>query len=293
MHDTPRNINEWREYHYRVEKEYAAKIMASPKGSAEREMLFEEGYNKVLGDIIAQYDPGGGGTHYTTVVLQIVQHLVDRGGRVFDFGCGGGDLVMALIEAGYDARGIDVSRDCIDRAKATLSVISKDECVERGEFLSFQANRKFHCVVMDNVIEHIVPDSVGDVVRRCYDMLDEDGYLVVLTPHKMSGPHDVSRFFLPLGSAAEGFHLKEYSFTDLDSALRGGGFKRVLGFSVHPRMFQRLGFVSKPTERAARKAKATENILAASPWNRVMTMNTTVARGLVALLCPAVCVGVK
>ena len=62
MAKKPETIEEWQKLHYEVEKEYVQRILKSPKGSDERKRLFEEGYTKVIGDIIEKYAPGKGGT---------------------------------------------------------------------------------------------------------------------------------------------------------------------------------------------------------------------------------------
>src|SRR5262249_29869627 len=54
-----------------------------------------------------------------------------------------------------------------------------------------------------------------------YDALGAGGVYVCTTPHRYSGPHDVSKFF---DDQASGFHLKEYTYHELRHMFRMTGF---------------------------------------------------------------------
>jgi hypothetical protein len=54
--------------------------------------------------------------------------------------------------------------------------------------------------------------------------LKPGGKYLCLTPNRLSGPHDVSRGF---DAVATGFHLKEYTFSELASLLEESGFERI------------------------------------------------------------------
>jgi SAM-dependent methyltransferase len=70
-------------------------------------------------------------------------------------------------------------------------------------------------------LEHLHPDDVPlhlEMVRR---LLKPGGCYVFDTPHAISGPHDISRFF---SVKPEGFHLKEWTYREMFAALREAGF---------------------------------------------------------------------
>ena len=144
-----------------------------------------------------------------------------------------------------------------------------------------------------NVIEHLVPDETSDILAKCYEMLDQEGYLVVLTPHSFSGPHDVSKYFVSFGSKAEGFHLKEFSFTDMNQFLMHAGFQKVWGFPFHPRLLGKYRLTPKPSEWAARKSMILEKVAQRGPFAKLLRLGRTSTRMLTALAFPAVAVGVK
>jgi 2-polyprenyl-3-methyl-5-hydroxy-6-metoxy-1,4-benzoquinol methylase len=296
MNGKPTTFEEWRRHHYEIEKDYARQILETPKGSDERRELFQQAYSDVIGNIIHCYDPGGAGTDYTDTVTAIVKSLPPSSHKdvtkVFDLGCGSGNLLVALAKEGYDVFGIDTSVPSIELAKQDLGPFGKSERVRRVDILDYNPPTKFDVVVMDNVIEHLLPDETPDVLSKCYSMLADEGYLVVITPHSFSGPHDVSKYFVPFGSKAEGFHLKEFSFTDLDQSLKRAGFQKVYGFPFHPKLLRKFQLTPEPSEWAARKSMMLEKMVQYWPFRKLLKLRGS-TRLLTALAFPAVAVGVK
>ncbi|KKL13241.1 hypothetical protein LCGC14_2527740 [marine sediment metagenome] len=177
--------------------------------------------------------------------------------------------------------------------KGKLSSIFAKNSVEHIDFLDYQTDDTFDCIVMDNVIEHMVPDTTGEVLKKCYNLLNIRGYLVVLTTHRFSGPHDISKFFLPFGAKTEGFHLKEFSFIELEDALVKAGFQQIFGFPFHPRLLWKFNIVPRPSVWAARKARFIEKIIEMDSLSKMLTINRTLTSVMVATLFPAIAVGAK
>lgn len=292
MQNQPTTFSEWQRYHYEFEKEYAKKVNASLKGSHERNQIFEDSYTKIIGDIIEQYNPSGGESSNNNQIMPIIYNLVLPGGNVLDLGCGSGSLVKTLLEAGYRAKGIDVSKNCIERARKNLSNAHQN-CIEQADIFHFQSSQSFDCIVMDNVIEHFPADSIQDVLSKCYQLLNKGGCIIIFTPHKFSGPHDISKHFLPLGAKAEGSHLREFSFCDLEIDLQAVGFQNILGFPFHPRLLQKFNIFPQPSNWATHKAKYFETILSQRRLSGLVKINRSLTKIFVALLFPSICVALK
>jgi len=293
----PTTFEEWRRHHYEIEKQYARQILEAPKGSGERRRLFQQAYSDVIGNIIEIYNPGGGETNYTDTVVGIVNSLLPQSrkpsAKIFDLGCGSGNLLMALAKDGYRVYGIDVSQSSIEQAKQDLGAFAMSDHIQHGDVLDYDPPTKFDLIVMDNVIEHLVPDETPDILAKCYEMLGNDGYLIVLTPHSFSGPHDISKYYVPFGAKAEGFHLKEFSFTDMNEFLLQAGFQEVWGFPFHPRLLGKYHLTPKPSEWAARKSMMLEKVAQRGPFPKLLRLGRTSARMVTALAFPTVAVGVK
>ena len=73
----------------------------------------------------------------------------------------------------------------------------------------------------NQLMEHLHPDDALEQLGEIYRALGPGGVYVCITPHRYSGPHDISRFF---DAEARGFHLKEYSYRELRELFRAAGF---------------------------------------------------------------------
>jgi len=76
----------------------------------------------------------------------------------------------------------------------------------------------------NQLMEHLHPDDAQDQLHNVYDVLVPGGMYVCITPNRTSGPHDISKHF---DTVATGFHLKEYSVTELDQLFKDAGFSKV------------------------------------------------------------------
>lgn len=72
-------------------------------------------------------------------------------------------------------------------------------------------------------IEHIHPDDTQLHLELAYRLLRPGGKYVFATPHRYSGPHDISRRF---SDEPRGFHLKEWTYRELAALARSVGFSR-------------------------------------------------------------------
>lgn len=283
MNPDPQNLKQWRRLHFEIEKNYAQRIMNAPAGSTKRQKLFLEGYDKVINEIINKYNPGGGGTKNTDMVMKIIKKMLPAGKKVLDIGCGQGNLVFELIQNYYLASGLDVSQKLIDSARKKLRKINADNLVECAEIANYSSRKKFDLIVMDNVIEHIAPDEINAVLEKCNKLLNKNGQILILTPHKFSGPHDISRYFLKLGDKAQGFHLREFSFTDLKKELLIAGFEKTKGCCIHPKIC-----VTKPTEFCAGKNLKFEKLFSYKTFSWLLKICRPITKIFVAILFPAV-----
>lgn len=76
-------------------------------------------------------------------------------------------------------------------------------------------------------LEHLHPDDVDLHMSMAYRVLKKGGIYVFDTPHRFSGPHDVSFHF---ETTAKGFHLKEWTFHEMIELLERHGFRDLAVF---------------------------------------------------------------
>jgi 2-polyprenyl-3-methyl-5-hydroxy-6-metoxy-1,4-benzoquinol methylase len=109
--------------------------------------------------------------------------LFDGCGPVLDVGFGRGEFLRLLAEIGVDARGIEAEPELVDLARMQ----GLDVEVGRGvEYLETLADASLGGLVMIQVIEHLSPQHVIDVIRLAAEKVRPGGRVVVETVNPMS-----------------------------------------------------------------------------------------------------------
>ena len=283
------SISALRRRQYAMEKDYARQILETSAGTAARRQLIERA-NSAVSEFKAAYllnERQGGGE----LTRRAIKKIAKPGARILDFGCGSGDLVRRPRQHGYQAYGFDVSAYDVATAHHQPAT-SGGETLVSGD-LSAWRQKKFDVIIMDNVIEHIVPDELADTLRQCFDLLKEGGLLYIVTPHRFAGPHDVSRYVLPLGAKADGFHFHEYKVREMVEVLRGHNFTRIHTYPFHPALVAAFGRSVAPFGWALYKSLFLEQLFAFRPLRLCLRLNRSLTRAIVAACFPAVVVAKK
>jgi len=94
-------------------------------------------------------------------------------------------------------------------------------------------------IYSNQVFEHLHLDDITPLLNDYHSYLTKGGKLVVITPHRYTGPHDISRDFT---KEAEGFHMKEYTYKEMKSILSAHGFKKIRGYIG----YSKIGYFAVP-----------------------------------------------
>ena len=86
------------------------------------------------------------------------------------------------------------------------------------------------------VMEHLHPDDALEQLTNIYKTLTKQGIYICVTPNRLSGPHDISNRF---DVVATGFHLKEYTNTELSNLFNQAGFSKVRVYAGALGMYMR------------------------------------------------------
>jgi SAM-dependent methyltransferase len=93
--------------------------------------------------------------------------------RSLDVGCGGGFIVNAFQNAGWEAVGIDLSWKAINAGKSR-GLDLRAACAENSELGEFDLVSAFH------VLEHVY--NPGEFLHNCADRLVKNGYMLIEVP---------------------------------------------------------------------------------------------------------------
>jgi SAM-dependent methyltransferase len=156
------------------------------------------------------------------------------GARVYEVGSGTGSLASALAQQGYIVTATDISRERGARGRVEGLEWGVTDGVHLDRFATPGA---FDAVISNQVIEHLHPADLPEHLRSARALLAPNGRYVFCTPHRLTGPHDVSKVFG--ADAPAGMHLREYSNFELARAARTAGFRRVRSVSYSPRVLAR------------------------------------------------------
>jgi SAM-dependent methyltransferase len=101
-------------------------------------------------------------------------------GPVLDVACGTGRVLFALLEAGIDADGLDLSRTMLERLEATARARGLRPLVRLADMRGFRMPRRYACVMIPfNAFAHnLTADDQIATLRACREHLLPGGRLV-------------------------------------------------------------------------------------------------------------------
>ncbi len=88
------------------------------------------------------------------------------------------------------------------------------------------ADKSIDVIFSDQLIEHLHPEDMVHHFGIVKKMLKPGGLYLFRTPHAFFGPTDVSAYF---SKKVEGFHLKEWTFSELAAILKQQRFSHSYG----------------------------------------------------------------
>ena len=140
-------------------------------------------------------------------------------GQVLDLGCGRGEFLELMREAGIAARGIDLSGECVALCR------SKGLDAQKADlFTSLDAldDLSLDGVFSAQVVEHLPPERIPELIRLAASKLAPGGLLAIETPNPECLAALAMHFFLdpthsrPVPSALVHFYMEEFGFGSIE-----------------------------------------------------------------------------
>jgi SAM-dependent methyltransferase len=165
--------------------------------------------------------------------------------RLLDIGCGPGFFLKTAIARGWDAHGIEPSRQAAAHARALGASVTE------GFFNAETAPTlgRFDVVNLTNVLEH-VPDAAL-TLKRAVDLLAPGGVLCVGVPNDFSLFQIAARGAVEVGEwwLAPPHHLNYFDFESLEAAVTKAGLtlaERSTGFPMEAFLMMGDNYVGDP-----------------------------------------------
>ena len=215
---------EQRYEHYMVEKELADKLRAASQ--EERRSLYASLYDELYRRV----------PHHTQltrkssleksqadVALQLATLKPFLYKDCVYLEVGPGDCAVSLEVAKYvkQVYAVDVSNEI---TKNLASPKNFKLVLSDGTSIPVSINT-VNVAYSNQLMEHIHPEDAFEQLQNIYSVLAPGGVYICITPNRLSGPHDISRYF---DSEASGFHLKEYMVLELSALFKKVGFSRIM-----------------------------------------------------------------
>ena len=216
--DDSRNLEQLR-HHYNVEKELAARLRDSTQ--QERSVLFGKLYNELFERVpdhprLVRRDTPELSQKSISARMTLLQPVLFPEATFLEFAPGDCRLIETVCPLVKRAIAVDIS----DQREKGASPKNFELVIYDGYTLDVPSE-SVDVLFSYQFLEHLHPADVADHFALAYRLLRKGGIYVFATPHRLSGPHDVSRHF---SDTPECFHLKEWTYREMFEVLRSAGF---------------------------------------------------------------------
>lgn len=262
-------------HHYEVEKEIAARLRSASR--EERRTLYTSAYDELFERVPEHPQmrepstgprPGDAADQW-----RFLRKFVGPATTLLEVGAGDCALSARAAATVKTVVACDVSPVILGCANVPGNV---ERLVTDG--VSFPvADGSVDVAYSSQLMEHLHPDDAREQLAAIVRALAPGGTYVCVTPNRLTGPHDVSRYF---DDEACGLHLKEYTITELDALFLEAGFSRVRAYVGTRGWFVRAPL---PVMRAAERA-----VEAMSPLRRRVFRDSALALPLLQVRLAAV-----
>lgn len=216
--DDPRTLEQLR-HHYNVEKELATRLRNSTQ--AERSVLFGKLYNELFERVpdhprVVRRDTPELSQKSISARMNLLRPVLFPEATFLEFAPGDCRLIEAVCPLVKKAIAVDIS----DQREEGAAPKNFELVIYDGYTLNLPAE-SVDILFSYQFLEHLHPDDVAGHFEMAFRLLKKGGVYVFATPHRISGPHDISRHF---SDTPECFHLKEWTYREMFKVLKSAGF---------------------------------------------------------------------
>jgi SAM-dependent methyltransferase len=225
--------------HYEVEKAIAARLMSASR--EERKKIYAGMYDELFAKVpdhsrLSRREDEAETRRVNRTKFALVRGDVDKSTVFAEFAPGDCRFVMEVAPLVKQAVGIDISdqRNPADPVPDNFTLIVYD-----GYELDKISDGTIDILFSDQLVEHFHPEDTALHFQTAYRILKKGGKYIFRTPNALSGPHDISKYF---SDTPQGFHLKEWTYSEIRPVLLQVGFGRISSKMMRKRVAFRLPF---------------------------------------------------
>ena len=214
--------------HYLVENELADRLKVSNRDA--RKEIYSTMYDELFEKVpdhprLTCRDSPEKSTYWNKVKFSLVKRHIRGDTGFLEFAPGDCQFAYKIAETVREVFAVDISdqRSHKEQTPDNFRLIIYD-----GYNLPEIAPDSVDIVFSFQLIEHLHPEDTRNHFELVQKILKPGGKYVFQTPHALSGPYDISKYF---SDVAEGFHLKEWTYREIINIVLNSGFS-----SFHPRI---------------------------------------------------------
>jgi len=213
---TPEQIRE----HYEIEKSLANKLRNATR--EERQYLYTTLYDELFRRVplhpqLTHKEDRKSQYALVSIRMALLKRFLKHESTFLEVGSGDCALSLEVANHAQKVYAVDVSEHITENE---LPPQNFNLIISDGFSIPVPEN-SISVAYSDQLLEHLHPEDAFDHLRNIYKALCPGGIYICITPNRLSGPHDVSKYF---DDVATGFHLKEYTVTELRDLFRRVGF---------------------------------------------------------------------
>ena len=151
--------------------------------------------------------------------LEFYQKLFEGRENVLDIVCGRGEFLELMRDAGVPARGIDLSAESVALCRNKgLNV----EAADLFPWLQAQPEWQFDGIFCSQVVEHLEPERLPEMLQLCASRLRKGGLLAIETPNPECLAIFATHFYLdpthkrPVPHPLLEFYMREAGLSDIE-----------------------------------------------------------------------------
>ena len=212
--------------HYTVEKAIAQRLKRADR--EERKKIYATMYDELFKNVpdhprLIERDTNKNRRPSQDKTFRIVRNFITSNSVFLEFAPG--DCSFARFMCGYvkQVYAVDIAEQ---RGSNSETPSNFNLIIYNGYDLDLPPEET-DTIFSDQFIEHLHSEDVQYHLQLANTLLKQGGTYIFKTPHAFFGPWDVSLFF---SDTAEGFHLKEWTFTELERVVKASGFSSCVGY---------------------------------------------------------------
>jgi len=235
MEDNDPRPLEQKRRHFEVEHELRERLLKSNR--AERTTLFATLYGELFTRVpdhprLVRRDTEASDREATESRFKLLRGQLDGVKSFLEFAPGDCHLAWEVCKHVERVLGVDISDQTGGKGSppANFQLVCYD-----GYTLDLPAD-SVDMVFSYQFLEHLHPEDIDAHFQMVKRVLKPGGAYIFDTPHRYTGPHDISRHF---SETPQGFHFQEWTFGDMSRVLDRAGFS---GWFVYRRGRPRFGY---------------------------------------------------